>query len=47
MRRGLKIDVQFLSPHLQSMGAIEIPRGEYLDRLREAVAGSAMRESTI
>ena len=40
-------DVQFLTPHLQSMGAIEIPRVEYLGRLRAAVAGSPMRELTI
>jgi leucyl/phenylalanyl-tRNA---protein transferase len=31
-------DVQFLTPHLRSMGAVEIPRREYLERLREAVA---------
>src|SRR5271157_5282491 len=30
-------DVQFLTPHLRSMGAVEIPRAEYLRRLREAV----------
>jgi leucyl/phenylalanyl-tRNA--protein transferase len=29
-------DVQFLTPHLQSMGAVEVPRDEYLRRLREA-----------
>jgi len=29
-------DVQFLTPHLQSMGAYEIPRAEYLRRLAEA-----------
>jgi len=34
-------DVQFLTPHLQSMGAVEITRAEYLDRLRSAVAASA------
>jgi len=31
-------DVQFVTPHLASMGAVEIPRSEYLDRLREAQA---------
>jgi leucyl/phenylalanyl-tRNA---protein transferase len=30
-------DVQFLTPHLRSMGAVEIPRAEYLRRLRDAV----------
>jgi leucyl/phenylalanyl-tRNA---protein transferase len=31
-------DVQFLTPHLLSMGAIEIPRVEYLSRLHAATA---------
>jgi leucyl/phenylalanyl-tRNA---protein transferase len=31
-------DVQFLTPHLKSMGAVEIERVEYLRRLRVAVA---------
>jgi leucyl/phenylalanyl-tRNA--protein transferase len=31
-------DVQFVTPHLRSMGAVEIPRREYLERLRSAVA---------
>ena len=30
-------DVQFLTPHLESMGAYEIRRSEYLDRLAEAI----------
>ena len=30
-------DVQMMTPHLRSMGAVEIPRTEYLQRLREAV----------
>jgi leucyl/phenylalanyl-tRNA---protein transferase len=33
-------DVQFLTPHLQSMGALEISRVEYLRRLRDAVVRS-------
>jgi len=33
-------DVQFLTPHLRSMGAVEIPRREYLERLRAAGAKS-------
>jgi leucyl/phenylalanyl-tRNA--protein transferase len=34
-------DVQFLTPHLQSMGAVEIPRADYLARLRTAIAGES------
>lgn len=30
-------DTQFLTPHLESLGAIEIPQAEYLDRLRIAL----------
>jgi leucyl/phenylalanyl-tRNA---protein transferase len=37
--RGLKLlDVQFLTPHLQRFGAVEIPRSEYLERLKDALA---------
>ena len=32
------LDVQWLTPHLESLGAEEIPRGEYLRRLRAALA---------
>jgi leucyl/phenylalanyl-tRNA--protein transferase len=32
------IDIQQLTPHTASMGAVEIPRSEYLRRLREALA---------
>lgn len=31
------VDVQVLNPHTASMGAVEIPRSEYLARLREAI----------
>jgi leucyl/phenylalanyl-tRNA--protein transferase len=31
-------DVQFLTPHLGSMGAVEIPRAEYLEKLHDASA---------
>jgi len=31
------IDVQVLTPHLERMGAIEIPRDDYLARLRDVV----------
>jgi len=30
-------DVQWLTPHLASLGAVEIPRHDYLDRLRTAL----------
>lgn len=37
-RAGIVLfDVQFLTPHLRSLGAIEIPRAEYLSQLRRAV----------
>ncbi len=33
---GIKLfDVQFLTPHLESLGAREIPRSDYLERLAE------------
>lgn len=35
---GRLLDVQWLTPHLASLGAVEIPRAAYLDRLRVAVA---------
>jgi leucyl/phenylalanyl-tRNA--protein transferase len=31
------LDVQWLTPHLASLGAVEIPRRDYLQRLREAL----------
>jgi leucyl/phenylalanyl-tRNA--protein transferase len=33
------IDIQQLTPHTAGMGAIEIPRSDYLRRLRQALAG--------
>ena len=30
-------DVQWMTPHLESLGAIDLPRTEYLSRLRDAV----------
>ncbi|SRR5579871_5979162 len=37
-RRGYVLfDVQFLNPHTASLGAVEIPRKDYLARLRAAV----------
>ena len=32
------LDVQWMTDHLRSLGAVEIPRAEYLDRLTDAVA---------
>jgi len=37
-RGFILLDVQFLTPHLQRFGAVEIPRDEYLERLKEALA---------
>lgn len=34
-------DTQFLTPHLQSLGAVEISRSEYRDRLEEALGQKA------
>jgi leucyl/phenylalanyl-tRNA--protein transferase len=34
-------DTQFLTPHLASLGAIEIPQGRYLELLGEALASKA------
>jgi leucyl/phenylalanyl-tRNA---protein transferase len=34
-------DTQFITPHLASLGAVEIPRAEYLRRLKKAVEGKA------
>ena len=37
-RQGYTLfDVQFLNPHLERFGAIEIPREDYLTRLRQAL----------
>ena len=39
--RGFRLfDVQFLNPHTERMGAVEIPRREYLARLRRALTVS-------
>lgn len=38
---GIRLfDVQFTTPHLSSLGAFELPRGEYLARVRAAVPES-------
>jgi len=43
LRRGgfTLFDTQFLTPHLASLGAVEIPRAEYRRRLAEALRGQA------
>lgn len=43
LRRGgfTLLDVQFVTPHLQRFGAIEIPRAEYHRRLKEALQSTA------
>lgn len=37
----LLFDTQFLTPHLASLGAVEIPRADYLKQLSAALAGRA------
>lgn len=39
LRRGgfVLFDTQFITPHLASLGAIEVPRAEYLKRLKSAL----------
>src|SRR5262249_43258234 len=37
-RGFLLFDIQLLSEHTARLGAVEIPRGEYLARLQEALA---------
>jgi leucyl/phenylalanyl-tRNA--protein transferase len=40
--RGFQLfDIQFLNPHTERLGAVEIPRAEYLRRLRLALRCSA------
>ena len=40
---GALLDVQWLTPHLASLGAVEIPREEYLRRLAAALGAPAPR----
>jgi leucyl/phenylalanyl-tRNA--protein transferase len=35
---GRMLDVQWQTPHLASLGAVEVPRVEYLQRLEDALA---------
>ena len=37
-------DVQFLTPHLESLGAVEVPRAEYRRRLARALSQTATFE---
>ncbi len=37
-QKFLLLDTQFLTPHLARFGALEIPRGEYLQQLQAALA---------
>ena len=43
LRRGgfRLLDTQFVTPHLESFGAIEVPRARYHELLREALAADA------
>jgi leucyl/phenylalanyl-tRNA--protein transferase len=34
---GALLDVQWMTPHLESLGAVEVPRRDYLRRLAEAI----------
>jgi leucyl/phenylalanyl-tRNA--protein transferase len=34
---GRLLDVQWVTPHLATLGAVELPRAVYLDRLEEAL----------
>lgn len=46
-RRGfLLLDVQWVTPHLERFGAIEMPRAEYLVRLDEALARDCAFEAS-
>ncbi len=36
-RNFVLLDIQFMTEHLRSLGASEIPRDEYLDRLAQAI----------
>ena len=36
-RQFVLLDAQFMTPHLKSLGAVEMPQREYVDRLRSAL----------
>jgi leucyl/phenylalanyl-tRNA---protein transferase len=47
-RSGFRLlEVQWLTPHLESFGAIEIPRDEYLKRLAACTDGVPVRKELI
>jgi leucyl/phenylalanyl-tRNA--protein transferase len=37
-RSAKLLDVQWVTPHLESLGAVEVPRARYLELLANAVA---------
>lgn len=39
------LDVQWVTPHLATLGAVEVPRAEYLELLAAAIAAGSERES--
>jgi leucyl/phenylalanyl-tRNA--protein transferase len=41
-RGSLWMDIQQLTPHLETLGAREIPRAEFLSRLRDEQAAGRM-----
>ena len=41
------LDVQWSTPHLASLGAVELPRPEYLARLEDALAAAGVRPFAI
>jgi leucyl/phenylalanyl-tRNA--protein transferase len=45
LRRGRYrlLDTQFVTPHLESLGAVEVPRAKYKALLEDAVSASADR----
>jgi leucyl/phenylalanyl-tRNA--protein transferase len=42
---GVLLDVQWLTPHLASLGAVDVPRPRYLDLLADARARPQLRLS--
>jgi leucyl/phenylalanyl-tRNA--protein transferase len=40
---GVLLDVQWCTPHLATLGAVEMPRGRYLDLLQDAVNRPQLR----
>ena len=41
-RGFLLLDIQWVTPHLEQFGAIEVPRAEYLEQLAEALSAKAV-----